>query len=326
MPRPSTLIVPPRLRTSAGEERKASWLELFFDLVFVAAILQLGTSLADEPTLSGLARFALLLTPIWWAWVGYSVYADRFDSDDLIFRILMLAGMGAVATMAVASPAAFDRASLAFALGYVANRLVLVALFVRAWRHLPEIAPLARASISAYLCGATVWLASLFVQDPARSLLWVAAVCLEGAVPWLFRRAMASVPTHAGHLPERFGLFTIIVLGESILSLVLGLHHADWSTSSILIAAAYFVAAIAAWWVYFGLFGNATLRPGLLARNVFIYAHLPIALGLTMTASGAKVALAAHGPAAATHAAWLFGGGVGLFLAAVAALMVWSRR
>lgn len=323
--RSSARLAPPRLRVASSEERHATWLELFFDLVLVAAILQLGTSLADEPTLSGAVRFVLLLTPIWWAWVGFSMYADRFDSDDLVFRLFMVAGMGAVAAMAVSSPAAFEHASTAFALGYVANRLVLVALFVRARWHITEIAPLARVSIGAYLGGATVWLASLLVHDPARSLLWVAAICLEGVVPWLFRRAMISVPTHVSHLPERFGLFTIIVLGESILSLVLGLHHAEWSARAALIAAGYFAVAVGAWWLYFGLFGDTALRPGLLSRNVFIYAHLPVALGLVMSGAGAKVALSAHDSAALAHTVWLLGGGAALFLAAIAALVTWSR-
>src|ERR671937_879089 len=93
---------PPRLRTleDAEEDRRATWLELFFDLVFVVAVAQLSLGLGNEVSLHDVLVFAGLFVPVWWAWVGYTFYADRFDTDDAPHRLLMIAGMFAVAGLA----------------------------------------------------------------------------------------------------------------------------------------------------------------------------------------------------------------------------------
>jgi len=94
---------PPRLRTleeDDGDERHATWLELFFDLVFVVAVAQLASSLSHDLTLHGFLVFCGLFVPVWWAWVGYTFYADRFDTDDVVHRLLMLGGMFAVGALA----------------------------------------------------------------------------------------------------------------------------------------------------------------------------------------------------------------------------------
>jgi low temperature requirement protein LtrA len=94
---------PPRLRTVGAddEERHATWLELFFDLVFVICIAEVVHTLEDDRTLGSFLGMAGLFVPIWWAWLGYTVYADRFDTDDLLHRVLVLAGMLAVVAMAL---------------------------------------------------------------------------------------------------------------------------------------------------------------------------------------------------------------------------------
>lgn len=127
------VLRPPRLRAAeADAHRAASWLELFFDLVFVVAIAQLGAALDHDLSDGGVARFALLFAPVWWSWAGYTMYADRFDTDDVAFRLLLLAGMLGVAAMAVAIPAAFAGRSVAFALAYVAVRAALILRYARA--------------------------------------------------------------------------------------------------------------------------------------------------------------------------------------------------
>jgi low temperature requirement protein LtrA len=133
---------PPRLRTleNTNEERHASALELFFDLVFVVAIAELGETLSRHPTATGFLHFAVVFVPVWWAWVGYTVYADRFDTDDLIFLLAMLTAMLVVVWMAIEIPSAFHNASGGgrFAGAYAAVRFGLVALYLRA-DHTPGI-------------------------------------------------------------------------------------------------------------------------------------------------------------------------------------------
>ena len=94
--------------------------------------------LAHDPTWSGFLNFAALFAPIWWAWVGFSLYADRFDTDDLVHRLLMMCGMFAVATLAVNVPEAFTGGSTAFAASYLAVRALVIVLNARAWLHVPR--------------------------------------------------------------------------------------------------------------------------------------------------------------------------------------------
>src|SRR5262245_64774476 len=128
----------PRLRTieNRDQERRSSWFELFFDLIFVLAVAQIAQSFNHELTpsavLSGLLHYLGLFAPIWWAWVGYSFYADRFESDEVIFRLMMFAGMLAMAAVAVNVRGAFAGEGRAFVLSYIVVRLILIVLYLRA--------------------------------------------------------------------------------------------------------------------------------------------------------------------------------------------------
>lgn len=304
------LLRPPRLRTDDSGHRSASWLELFFDLVFVVAVAQLATTFAEHATLTGYAQFLLVFIPVWWAWVGYTVYADRFDTDDVIFRLLMGAGMLAVGLISIAIPTAFEAGSLALPLGYALNRLVLIMLNLRAVLHVPAARSLVTVSCGAYSAGTVIWLGSLALPPSLRPAAWLTAIVLEGIVPWVFRRAMTAVPTHATHLPERFGLFTIIVLGESLVAVTLGLAHTPWTRMTAATAVGGFLLAFALWWLYFDSVAGARIRQGLRARNIFIYAHLPIAVGLVSAAVGIEKGISGTaGPHSATPGVLI---GVGL--------------
>ena len=321
-PRPR-LLSPPQLRAVEQGHRSASWLELFFDLVFVIAIAQLATLLAEDASPAGYAGFVLLLVPVWWAWVGYTMYADRFDTDDLAFRLLMAAGMVAVGVLVVAAPTAWGATSMAFAVGYALNRSVLIALYLRALRYVPAVRPLVAVSCAAYATGSALWLCSLLLPVDARPAVWLIAVLVEGAVPWVFRRAMSAVPTHATHLPERFGLFTILVIGELLVAIVLGIDGANVTVRGVIAAVAGFLVAFALWWIYFDALRDARIRPTLLARNAFIYAHLPLALGLVTAAVGIKKAVSGADAAPTATASWLLGAGLAVVLVSTAVLVRW---
>ena len=162
------LIRAPQLRYVAGQspDRKVTWLELFFDLVFAAAVAQVASPLRADYSLEGLGRFALLFIMIWWAWTGHAVFSTRFDTDDGVQRGLTLLQMFGVAVMAANARDALDsRSSAGFAAAYSVLRFVLVFnIFVRArWR--------APASLTTrYLVGhgpaAALWLASALVPTP----------------------------------------------------------------------------------------------------------------------------------------------------------------
>ena len=312
----SNVLRPPRLRTD--EERSASWLELFFDLVFVVAIAQLGLVLADDLSPGGFARFFLLFVPVWWSWVGYTNYADRFDTDDPVFRGMMLAGMLGMAALAVSVPDAFSGGSGAFALSYVGVRTVLILLYERARRNVPAARSLISVTMGVFVFGTALWVLSLLISEPWRFGLWGLALVVEGSTPWVARRAMASVPYHASHLPERYGLFTIIVLGESLVAVVLGVGGTDWGLASASASAGGFLIAACLWWVYFDFIELVDIKRTLLARNVFIYGHLIIALGLTTIGVGVKKAILYSGePYLPAAGSWVLCGGTALFLTAI---------
>ena len=136
-------LEPPRLRTLETEaERRATWLELFLDLVFVAAVAEVASTLSADPTAAGFGRFLALFLPIAWAWAGFAFYATRFDTDDLVYRLFTLLGMFAVAALASTVPHALHGGQNAFAVAFVCVRLVLLALYVRVYRDLLAQVPL----------------------------------------------------------------------------------------------------------------------------------------------------------------------------------------
>ena len=221
MARLARFLDPPRLRTAAAEryeERHATWLELFVDLVFVAAIAELGATFAHHVDLGGLLRYLGLFVAVWWAWAGFTFYATRFDTDDLVYRSLALLGMFGVAALATTIPSVFEGSGNGFALSYAAIRIVIIALYIRAWRHVPRARPLAGWFIAMFGIAIVFWLVSLAVPSPGKYVLWAVALGFELAAPPRAWRLIRHAPIHPAHIPERFGLLTIIVLGEAVLS------------------------------------------------------------------------------------------------------------
>ncbi|MEV4639671.1 low temperature requirement protein A [Actinoplanes sp. NPDC049548] len=291
-------IRPPDLNQES--DRSATRLELFFDLAFVLFVARCADLLAKDETWHGGAVFAAVLTAGWWAWASTTLYANRFDTDDAVFRVLTLTGMAGVVAMAAAVQGIAGDAGRWFALGYVAVRLALIVGYLRAWRHLPR----ARATIRPYLwghvAGAALWLASIAVPTPARYALWAAGVLLDLVGPTVAARLRDAVPLHMEHLPERFGLFVILVLGESVAATVTGLHDGDWKPGVALSAAPAFVVAAALWWIYFDLSGGAAKRRLLEedrehtrqgVHDFYVYAHLPLAVSLAAVAVGLEHAV-----------------------------------
>src|SRR4051812_49715774 len=163
---------PPRLRVveDAEAQRRATWLELFFDLVFVVAIAELAGVLHDNPDWDGFARFAGLAVPVIWCWMNFIFYADQFDTDDVPYRLAVFAGMLASAALAVSLPAA----ATGFVVAYVAIQAIMVALYERARRHADT--RLARRFCGgggvAHRASGAVWLLPLAPPPPRPPVVW----------------------------------------------------------------------------------------------------------------------------------------------------------
>jgi low temperature requirement protein LtrA len=318
---------PPQLRTGQGEEneeRRATWLELFFDLVFVAAISQLSAYLSDRPSLDGFMSFVALFVPVWWCWVGATFYATRFDTDDLGHRLMTLVQIVLITVMAVNIHDGLDRSSVGFALAYTAFRLVLVAQYLYAGYHLPQARSLTDWYAASFSVGAACWLISTVVSPPWRFGLWGIGLLIDFAAPLLGGQRVARFPPNISHIPERLGLFIIIVLGESILAGVKGLAGRELQPLAVVAALIGLGIAFCLWWLYFDSVDGSPLRymqQGQMGIGLtWLYTHLPLAIGLTSIGVAIEHLAKKDGITWLTSDRWLVCGGVALSLLAMAVI------
>lgn len=318
---------PPRLRvgeTAATGERRATWLELFFDLVFVVAIAELAHNLSENVSVLGFVGFAFLFAPVWWCWVGATFYATRFDTDDLSHRLLTLLQMAIVAMMAVNIHYALGKSSVGFALSYVAFRVVLVFQYLNAGHHIPIARSLTTWYARGFILGALIWVGSVFVPPPWRFVGWALGMIVDLSVPLTARRHVARIPPDFSHIPERVGLFIIIVLGETILGLVQGSATHQWTWLSILSALFGLSIAFSLWWIYFDTVDGSPLRAMQVGKMsiglLWLYSHLPLAIALTATGVGVEHVIKDFAKVLTASDRWLLCGSVALSLVVLAFL------
>jgi low temperature requirement protein LtrA len=284
-----------RLRTLdvVPGERHASWLELFFDLVFVLAVAKVAAVLAAETTLYGFLKYVGLFIPVWWAWVGYTFYADRFESDEPAYRILTFAAMLAVAALALRIGGAYTvEGSASFAIAYALVLLVLCAMYARTAIHVPLARKLARQFIVGLGISALIFLSSLLFDPPFRYRMWAIGVLTTLATPFLNVNLSRVIPIDQSHIPERFGLFTIIVLGEAVIATANGAAQVPWNFVSTLTASCGLAMAACIWWINFEFVeDNAVKQPALLPRFVYIYGHFFIVASIVAIGIGIEHAI-----------------------------------
>lgn len=315
---PRRWLRPPRLRTveAGAGERHASWLELFFDLVLVVAIAQLAHLFVQHPDWHGALVAGGLFVAVFLAWQGFTAYADRFDTDDLPFRIATFAQMLALLALSVQVADVAEGHHAGFAIAFAIFRGILVALYVRAYRHVPAARPLIRRYGSVYAVSVVLWFVSTFLPASWALALWAVALLLDLSMPPLSTRFHRAIPTDPEHLPERFGLFTLIVLGELVVTVGIGAREATWSPGVVAVAVAGFGIAACLWWVYFERLSGHELPRSAVPIVTFAYAHLPLLAALMYVAGGVSVLVRSEG-APSPAGDWALCGGVAVFLAAL---------
>jgi low temperature requirement protein LtrA len=289
---PIPLVRTVRLWARGHELRRASWLELFFDLIFVAAVSQVGVPLGEDYTIHGLARYSLMFLLIWWAWFGQTMYLTRFDADDVVHRLLTLVQIFAAAAMAAnAKQDLADRDSAGFCAAYAVQRIVLVIQYSRARRE-GKTRDLTTIYAAGFGTAATFWIIAALIPPPARFWLWGVALLIDFSTPWAAVKYTHTVPPDAGHLPERFGLFTIILLGESVAAVMRGMESQEsWPVSAAISAFTGLALVFALWWWYFDLANGAAERQIKTARDtmrfqIWSHAHFPLYLSIAVLAVG----------------------------------------
>jgi low temperature requirement protein LtrA len=324
----------PPLRTASGhdrEERRASWLELFFDLAFAGAVGQLAGALQDHPSLGSLARFLMLFTPIWWLWVQLSFYADRHESEDAAHRTAFLTAILLCVALGASAPRALSGDTTGFVIAFTLIRGLQLTLYARARHHLPATRALYTRYLIFFGAGGALWLCSLAAHGALRYPIWGAALLTDAVGALAMLTPSRRVPVNPWHLADRFQIFVLIVLGESVARLISAAADRPWSVPLAVVLAAAVLTLAAVWWAWLSTADRDALdTPQAVAR--FTAVNLPIVGGIGAASAGLHLAiLAAHGggtigagPRAALY------GGVSVYLLASAILpsrkLTWQAR
>jgi low temperature requirement protein LtrA len=295
------------LRTRHGHEHsRVTFVELFFDLVFVFAVTQLSHSLLEHLTLDGLLQTGLLGMAVWWVWIYTTWVTNWVDPERTPVRLMLFALMLAGLILSTSIPQAFEAKGLAFAGAYV---------FMQVGRSLFMLWALKRRSpanyrnfqrITAWLALSGVfWLTGAWAEGGWRLGLWVTALAIEYLgpsarfwTPTLGASTTSDWDVEGAHLAERCGLFMIIALGESILVTGSKFASLPWSPTAVAAFLVAFIGSVAMWWIYFNVGAERGSRhiahsddPGRVARLAYTYMHLPLIAGIIVAAVGDDLVL-----------------------------------
>ena len=306
-----------------SDQGRVTWLELFFDLVYVAALIQLGDELSSDVSWGGVGRFVGIFAVLWWTWTGTTAYVNRFAVDDVLHRVLVFLQMFSVANVALFAVGPNDNRWAWLAVAYVGSRLPLLAMYARVLPAGGGTARLARAYLLAFSFGAGLWALSILVPEPLRFVIWGLAIAIEFLGPVFVVGRLDGPATHEHHFRERYAIFTIIVFGETFVKTLTELAERGVSVQSQVFGGVVFLAAIGLWWTYFDDVADSSVRRGNPLMGVaWAYTHLPLAAALTAFGVGSKkiVDIGAFDDTIKTSYLWLFAGSIAVALLATAGL------
>ncbi|PVG81144.1 hypothetical protein DDE18_19660 [Nocardioides gansuensis] len=294
-------------RDPDAEHRQATPLELLFDLTFVVAFgiagEQFAHMYAEGHYGSGLFAFAFACFAIVWAWISYSWFASAFDTQDWVVRLITMLQMAGVVVLALGLPQMFRAVDSGHHLGnevmvagYVVMRIAMVLLWLRAARADSR----HRDACIAYAVGISLaqagWVTLAVVQPSLRAatVVGLALILFELATPWFAQGRRGGTPWHPGHIAERYGLLTIITLGEGVIGTVASLSAVvdenGWSADAVLIATAGTGLTFGLWWMYFIVPAERVLRRHRDRAMAWGYLHIPLLAALAATGAGLHVA------------------------------------
>ena len=248
-----------RARDPDEAHRAATPLELLFDLTFVVAVAavvpELAHAVVDDHPIEGAVGYILVFFGIWWAWMNFTWFASAFDCDDALYRVLTMVQMGGVLVLAAGVAPAFEGGDFTTAVaGYVLMRVALVAQWLRVARSVPEYRMNALRYAIPIAAVQLLWIARLALPQPVSIVTFIVLGIVELLIP-VYADRRETTPWHPQHIAERYGLFTIIVLGESVLAatnaLLVAKSVTGLSFELTVIAVAGLVLLFACWWLYF---------------------------------------------------------------------------
>ena len=310
-------------------ESKVSFVELFFDLVFVFSISQLAHSLAENFTPLGALEAVMLIFAIWWVWVFTAWVTNWLDPDRMPVRIMLFVLMFAGLILSSAIPDAFGEKAIFFAGAYVFMQVGRSLFTVYALKNVSPANHRNFLRITSWLVLSGVfWIVGALMEGEMRLGLWLVALVIEYSapalgfrVPGLGKSTAADWDVSGAHLAERCALFIIICLGEAVLQAGQTFAEQPVSPLIIMVFITAFVGTVALWWIYFQ-FGHERAAhriehddmPGSLARQAFTYAHIPILAGIILSVVGDEFLFAHPHDQSDMHAAAAVLGGPAVFL------------
>ncbi len=312
-------------------EKKASWLELFYDLIFVAAFIQLGNGLSSTISWTGFLTFSAMFSMLWTIWTGFTTYINRFNIDDFLHRFLIFLQMLSVGSIAIFAPQVFDGNDTLFSISIVFSLFIICLLYLRSFNHEDKnVKAFARNWSSIYAVSIFIWLISLFFSSPLNYVFWGIGTSIIFLLPLskTSRHLSEFFPRDREHLSERYGILTIIVLGESFVKVLSVLNSSNITSSTVVQIGIVILLTISIWWIYFDDVAGSDLKKGGLNSYVWLYSHLPFQLSVTAFGVAAKklVTLKMYNPIYPSYA-WLLCGVLALAFLSVAAIdSVTERR
>lgn len=327
-----------------GRRARVTFLELFFDLVFVFAITRISHGLIEHLTWAGALEAGFMLLAVWWAWVFTTWFTNWLDPEHPLVRLTLFAAMALGLVLSTTLSEAFDGKAMAFALAYWGLQFGRTLFTIWATRG-ERLLHLTFVRIAAWFAVSGVfWIAGALAQDHAtRFALWGLALFLEYLAvavafwtPGLGRARTTDWNVEGAHMAERCGLFIIICLGESVLVTGATFADLDWTAPVLGAFAAAFLGTIAMWWIYFSAHAEAASEaiaasadPGRIARLAYTFLHIPLVAGIIVVAAGDELALAhALGHVEPSTAIVLLGGPalflLGALLFKFSVFAVWS--
>ena len=322
----------PREIGDRSEHRAVSFLELFYDLVYVVLIAELAHGLAVHLDWKHLGEYFFLFIIVWWSWFNGMSYHDLHGNNDVRTRVFTFIQMICVAAMAAFAHGAMGDTSVPFALAYSAFQLTLAFLWWRAGVHNPVHQRISNPYSFAFLLTAALFIISVFLPQPVRSYLWTVPVLISITLPaamfWLGRydetakRELDRIRIVSPSMVERFGLFTIIVLGEVVVGVVSGLgnhHHLTWLVGGVAFMGMLIAASL--WWVYFDFISYRIPKPATKSVTSWTYLHLPLTAAIAAVGAAILNVIELSPEPLTESARWLLIGSVGVTLLCVALML-----
>jgi low temperature requirement protein LtrA len=318
---------PPGRFEDRDPDRSVTFLELFFDLVFVAVIAQLAHRLAEHPDWSGVGWFVFLFYAVWSSWINGTYYHDLHTTNDLSIRLFTFAQMLAVALMAVHAGQVPGDGTIGFAIGYTANTFLLVVLWFRTGVHDPSHRPASVPYSIAYLISAILFGLSIGVEAPLTYWMWALALLSEGIGYYTALNRWTPPESQPGDaviaasasLIERMGLFVIIVLGEVVVGSVNGMAELiPLDPDEMVIGLSGMLVAIGLWWLYFDLVSHR--RPVSRFTQAWLFLHFPLVVAIAAGGAGVLTTIEHISSPLPDSVRWLLVGSLSLAVLAIVAL------